>query len=90
MSLSDLHFLHPWEFKKFADNNDMDYWERTCEFSWAHGKRLLSDFKDRLPAALDVPTANIDALLQWIAEYIEYYFGTPYGACNVYKLTKKV
>jgi len=52
MSLTDLHFLHPWQFKEFAEKENMLLHFDTCDMSWGNGPAMIEDFKKRLPLAM--------------------------------------
>lgn len=53
MSLSDLHFIHPWDMQGWCDGAGLAVEDMiTLDDSRANGERLLSDFEKRLPNAL--------------------------------------
>jgi SAM-dependent methyltransferase len=93
MSLTDLHFLHEWEFEAFSWENDLQIEIEFCDHDWAWGLDLFLDYKDRLPKALKDANLhdaaeNVVHLLAWLKRYMEHaYIGK--GATAVYKLTKK-
>ena len=52
MSLTDLHFLHPWDFWEFKEKWGYGLDIKCCDIDWGLGNRLIEDFKKRLPKAL--------------------------------------
>jgi 2-polyprenyl-3-methyl-5-hydroxy-6-metoxy-1,4-benzoquinol methylase len=101
MSLTDLHYLHPWEFTRFAELNDFNYHFKYCDQSWGNGKDMFRDLKDRLPkaladAGLHNSVENLPALMRFLGKYVERNLKVHptkriemLGATAVYKLTKK-
>lgn len=70
MSLTDLHFLHPDQFLKFAEENGYRLVSRgSCDMSWGWGNDMIEDFKKRLPNALGdakMNTLGVPKLLKWL------------------------
>jgi 2-polyprenyl-3-methyl-5-hydroxy-6-metoxy-1,4-benzoquinol methylase len=53
MSLSDRHFIHPWDMSSWAEEIGMKCHQlTTVDREWAFGNRLLKDFRKRIPNAL--------------------------------------
>jgi len=72
---ADIHYLTPIEFEKWSKILGMTLTWRTFDFDWAHGERLLEDFKRRLPNVLrdaKIPTnqQSINDFIKWIKEHI--------------------
>ena len=94
MSLTDKHFLHPWDFVKFAEDNKLHASMLTCEQSWGNGPKMLEDFKKRLPKVFqDMGTpikgrlSDLFTFLDKQANFLDWREGI--GAVAVYKLTKE-
>jgi len=90
MSLTDLHFLCPFDFQKFAVKNKMELEVRSTNQDWGAGPRLTIDFKKRLYNALrdkKMDNANVDRLLQWLAQAVKYFRTDEFSGQTVaYKL----
>jgi 2-polyprenyl-3-methyl-5-hydroxy-6-metoxy-1,4-benzoquinol methylase len=91
MSLTDLHFLHPWEFEKFAKTNDCvkalhaSYTDR----SWGYGEEMTADLRQRLPKVFpEMDRERIDQLVDWLGKAGQHVYSAP-GATAVYRLELK-
>jgi len=98
MSLTDLHFLHPWEFQKFAADNNLKAVMKFCDLSWGTGPDMVADFKDRLPKALAdagmmdnrTDQKRIKKFLKFLSAWTRNVdWRDSLGATAVYKFTKK-
>jgi 2-polyprenyl-3-methyl-5-hydroxy-6-metoxy-1,4-benzoquinol methylase len=76
MSLSDLHFIHPWHIKEWAAALAMDAeLVTTVDRNWAYGPRLLKDFDKRLRNALrdaKLPTAKVDDYMKYLNNLVQH------------------
>jgi 2-polyprenyl-3-methyl-5-hydroxy-6-metoxy-1,4-benzoquinol methylase len=76
MSLSDLHFIHPWHMKEWAEKLGMDAeLVTTVDRNWAYGPRLLKDFDKRLRNALSdakLQSENVDLYMKYLKSLVEY------------------
>ena len=92
MSLTDLHFLAPWQFEEFCKNNEYKLEMKSCDFSWGCGKLMIKDYKKRLHNALrdaNLDNSNVPELLNWMEKAGRYYnIGEYSGATMAYKITK--
>lgn len=75
ITLADLHYLTPIEFDNWAEKLEMFLGWRTFDYDWAHGERLIKDFKRRIPNVLrdsKLPRhqKNIDGFVGWIRTHI--------------------
>ena len=75
ITLVDIHYFTPIDFKNFAKNLDMKLSWNTFDHSWGHGKILVEDFKKRIPNVLrDSKLPNdkkkINLLIKWIEKNI--------------------
>lgn len=75
ITLADKHYLTPIEFEKWSKILGMKLEWRTFDHDWAHGKRLLKDFKRRLPnvmldAKLPTDQKRIDDLIKWLEKHV--------------------
>ncbi len=96
ITLADIHYLTPIEFTAWAKKVRMKLTWRTVDHEWAHGQRLVEDFKRRIPNVLrdsNLPNdaVKIQAFITWIAEHVvpmekNTKFG---GVTGVYHLKKK-
>jgi 2-polyprenyl-3-methyl-5-hydroxy-6-metoxy-1,4-benzoquinol methylase len=74
MSLSDLHFIHPWHMKEWSAGLGMDAeLVTTVDRNWAYGPRLLKDFDKRLRNALNdakLPNGKVDDYMKYLNNLI--------------------
>ena len=75
VTLADLHYQTPIDFKKYADNLNMKLKWRTIEKSWAHGDILIQDLQKRLPnvlkdSNLPMNPKNIKNFIKWLKENV--------------------
>ncbi|MFA5377109.1 MAG: class I SAM-dependent methyltransferase [Dehalococcoidia bacterium] len=91
MSLTDLHFLHPWEFEQFAKNHEhvknltISYTDK----SWGCGEEMVSDLRQRLPKVFpEMDGERIARLVDWL-EKASHFIYTSTGATAVYRLELK-
>ena len=90
MSLSDLHFLCPFDFEAFAKELGATLTYTSTNQDWGHGDKLIFDFRKRLVNALkdaDMDNSGVDAFLEWLSQTTSF---TTYddftGANVVYRL----
>lgn len=92
MSLSDLHFLCPFDFEEFAQKIGCELTVKSTDQDWAAGERLLVDFQKRLPNALTdagLPTDGVPRLLEWLSKAVPYFQPDDFSGTNVaYKIQK--
>jgi SAM-dependent methyltransferase len=92
MSLTDLHFLCPFDFENFAEQNNLALELRSTDQDWGSGERLLIDFKKRLPNALrdaGMDSSKVEKLLVWLEKASQYHhLDECSGATVAYKITK--
>jgi 2-polyprenyl-3-methyl-5-hydroxy-6-metoxy-1,4-benzoquinol methylase len=96
ITLVDIHYFTPIDFKNFAKNLDMKLSWNTFDHSWGHGKMLVEDFKKRIPNVLrDSKLPNnkkkINLLIKWVEKNISSMNNDlPHsGATGLYKLSLK-
>lgn len=75
ITLADLHYLTPIEFKTWAKRLKMRLRWKTFDFEWAQGAKLLKDFERRLPNVLrDIKITGkeneISKFIEWIEQHI--------------------
>lgn len=75
ITLADIHYLTPIEFENWSKKLGMSLHWRTFDYDWAHGERLIKDFKRRIPNVLrdsKLPRnkKNIDGFISWIRTHI--------------------
>jgi len=80
MSLTDKHYLWPNFFKGFCADKGYDLIMQSLDMDWASGRRMVEDFKQRLPKVFDqmweqrmgyeeqtLPLkTNIDNFINWL------------------------
>lgn len=97
MSLSDLHFIHPWHMEKWAHDLRMSVeLVGTVDRDWAYGQRLLRDFGKRLTNALrdaKLPTDQVDTYLDYLQNLVQHLKTKNVdegldGATALYRLTR--
>src|SRR3972149_6300913 len=71
MSKTDLHYLNPWEFEEFCEKNGYGIEIEFCDSSWGNGRRMIEDFRKRLPLALGdggikFKQSKINKFLEWL------------------------
>lgn len=49
ITLADIHYPTPLDLKQWAKSLSMDMTWRTFDYSWASGKKMIADFRRRLP-----------------------------------------
>ena len=90
MSLSDLHFLAPWQFEDYCTERKYMLNMSSCQLSWGGGDVMISDLKGRLPNALkdaNMSTDHIQDLIDWLNRAKDYVPGNELsGAMMVYKI----
>jgi 2-polyprenyl-3-methyl-5-hydroxy-6-metoxy-1,4-benzoquinol methylase len=76
MSLSDLHFIHPWHMKEWSEGLGLDTeLVTTVDRNWAYGSRLLKDFDKRLRNALrdaNLPTGRVDDYMEYLNHLVQH------------------
>lgn len=86
MSLSDLHFLCPFDFETFAKKEGMRLTYESCDHDWASGGLTITDFKKRLTNALrdaQLDNTNVDRFLAWLEQAVRYYRPETWSGANV-------
>ena len=96
ITLADLHYLTPIDFKKWAKKLDMTLKWETFDISWGNGDILIKDFKRRIPKImsdmkLDVNQEKINNLLKWIKNNVVIFNNElPHsGATGIYIYSQK-
>ena len=88
MSLSDRHFLCPFDFERYARELGAELQYCSVDQDWGHGERLIADFDRRLRNAFrdrSLP-ANVDRFLEWLSRTTAYPSFTDFsGALIVYE-----
>lgn len=91
MSLTDLHFLHPWEFEKFAEEHPMieSLSITYTDNSWGSGDEMIADFEQRLPKVFpSLEKKCLDKFISYLKHALPYIGKSP-GATAIYRLVKK-
>lgn len=98
VSLSDLHFIHPWHMKEWASQHGLSAeLVATVDRDWAYGRRLIRDYGKRLRNALrdaNLPTERVDAYMSYLVKLVEYLESEKAGpgldgATALYRLRRK-
>ncbi len=92
MSLTDIHFISPFEIQEFAQNNKLALDIKSTDFDWASGNRLIIDFDKRLRNALrdaGMPKDKVDILLDWLAKAAPFHLHDEFsGATVAYRIQR--
>jgi 2-polyprenyl-3-methyl-5-hydroxy-6-metoxy-1,4-benzoquinol methylase len=88
MSKTDLHYLHPWKFEVFCEDNKYDLTTQQCDFDWGNGAFMVIDLAKRIPLA--IKDGNLTAKKPLI-EFMEFLENSRtkvkgYGATMVYRI----
>jgi len=85
MSLTDMHFICPFDMRKFADKLGMRMVYRSSNQSWGNGKGLIIDFQKRLPNALRDAGIRADTgkLLAWLKKAVQYQVISDNSGANI-------
>lgn len=74
MSLSDLHFIHPWDIEEWASSAGLrPKLLSTFDRQFAQGPRLIKDFNKRLRNALTdagLPANGVDDYLRYLEKLV--------------------
>ncbi|MGB2807860.1 MAG: methyltransferase domain-containing protein [Sedimentisphaerales bacterium] len=85
MSLSDIHFLCPFDFQSFAKKHNYEIEIISTDFDWG-GERTIVDFKKRLCNAISdagMDNEKVPYLLQWLQKAMPYFQHDNYSGANV-------
>jgi len=92
MSLTDLHFICPFDMEKFCEENNYELDYSSIHQDWGAGDTLIRDFNKRLRNALqdaDMDNSKVDDLLEWLHEATPYFDrNEATGAIVIYRITK--
>mgnify|MGYP003110087123 CR=1 FL=1 len=92
MSLTDLHFICPFDMKKFCETRGYKLEYKSIYQDWGSGETMIRDFNKRLRNALNdagMDNSKVDDLLLWLNEAKEYFKqDNDSGAIVVYRITK--
>jgi SAM-dependent methyltransferase len=92
MSLTDLHFICPFDMKSFCDRYKYELEYKGVYQDWGSGTMMLTDFNKRLRNALKdagMDDSGVSELLRWLrcaSPYFKNHNDT--GAVTVYKIKK--
>ena len=92
MSLTDLHYICPFDMKKFCEDRGYKLEYKSIYQEWGSGEIMISDFNKRLRNALrdaKMDNSRVDDLLEWLSQAKEYFNrDNDSGAVVVYKIQK--
>lgn len=85
VSLTDLHFLFPYDFEEWAKQLNAKLSYISVDQDWGHGDRLIIDFNKRLRNAFRDKgiTADIDKYLKWLSKTLKYTTYTDFSGANI-------
>ncbi len=93
MSLSDKHFISPFDMEAWADELGFRCQWRTFRHWHAHGQPLIHDFKKRLTNALrdaGLDNTKVDRFLAWLDQARRYEQDASYNGANaLYRLVRR-
>jgi len=94
MSLSDLHFLCPFDFEEYCEKNRCNLEYKSSNQSWGNGQGMIVDFNKRLRNALrdaNMSNDNVDKLLDWLNKAKEFTVEDDFTGANViYRIQPKL
>ena len=94
MSLSDLHFLCPFDFEEFAEKEGLKLAYDSTHHAWGGGGLTIVDFRKRLTNALrdaKLDNRNVERFLAWMEKAVRYYRPEEFsGATVAYRLDERV
>tara|TARA_R100001377_G_C3194035_1_gene111782 strand:- start:1864 stop:2625 length:762 start_codon:yes stop_codon:yes gene_type:complete len=94
MSLTDINFLSPFHFKKYADDLNMDLEWKTFDFSRGNGDRMIIDLEKRLVNALrdaKLDNSKVPKLINWLKNSVKFDNELKHtGSEGLYVLSKKI
>ena len=94
MSLSDLHFLCPFDFEEFTEREKMKLVYDSTHHAWGGGGLTIVDFRKRLTNALrdaKLDNRNVERFLGWLEKAVRYYRPEEFsGATVAYRLDELV
>jgi 2-polyprenyl-3-methyl-5-hydroxy-6-metoxy-1,4-benzoquinol methylase len=90
MSLSDLHFLMPWDFHTHL--NEYAFTRQTIHHDWAAGGLFVQDFRKRLKNALrdaGLDNTKVDKFCAWLERAVAHDPSVhTEGAVQIYRIEK--
>jgi len=90
MSLTDLHFIAPWDFGRYCNVRGYRLIMQSVDQDWGCGKMMLDDYYKRLPKALNdvgLPTDGCKSLWNWLKKSNNYFQTSRHSGANmVYKI----
>ncbi len=93
MSLSDIHFFSPTDFKDYAKEHGYGLEVRSTDFDWGAGKRTLVDMEKRLTNALldaGLDNSKVPQLIAWLEKAVPYFENNSCTGANiVYKIWRE-
>ena len=93
-SLTDINFLSPFHFKKYADDLNMDLEWKTFDFSRGNGDRMIIDLEKRLVNALrdaKLDNSKVPKLINWLKNSVKFDNELKHtGSEGLYVLSKKI
>jgi 2-polyprenyl-3-methyl-5-hydroxy-6-metoxy-1,4-benzoquinol methylase len=76
MSLSDLHFIHPWDMESWCGEASLKVVSTSSlDAARGNGDRLIVDFEKRLPNALrdaGLPTDRVSDMMEYLINYTSH------------------
>lgn len=92
MSLTDLHFICPFDMINFCKSNNYKLQYESIHQDWGCGKHMLKDLHKRLTNALrdaKMDNSNVDDLLTWMSQASRFFTqNNESGAIVIYRITK--
>lgn len=95
ITLADIHYLTPLQFIDWAKKLKLKLTWKTVDHDWAHGAKLVADFKRRIPnvlrdSKLPVDEKRIASYVEWIESHVvRIEKDTPFGGVTgVYHFKK--
>jgi SAM-dependent methyltransferase len=86
MSLSDQHYLCPFDFEAFAEAENMKLTYESTHHAWGGGGLTITDFQKRLTNALrdaGIDNSRVDVFLAWLEKAVAYYRPESFSGATV-------
>lgn len=91
ITLADLHYLTPRDFEEWAKELDMELTWSTVDHDWGGGRKMIDDFRKRLPnvsrdAGWNISPQQLENFLEWLEHRVVPFKSTAKheGAVGVY------
>lgn len=90
MSLTDLHYLNPWQFEDFCAHHHYKLTTNSSDYGWARNTKMINDLKQRIPLALrdgniDHDPDKLEQFMDWLTRATSH-ISCNHGAVMIYRI----